>query len=178
VADLGKNALVTPLYISVAWIMLVSYQLFTQKAVDSVVHTIAAFWPSIGRLMIARMAVMVFMHAFAWVFVLSSLIPSVILGKERSVLIQFLVCLTLAFVTVSFADILPLISVIPFFPYLEENSVEQIFRMVTWLEKPWLAGLYLSAPSLVMLCIDLCERRKKSKIKLMKIEEKYKRMLL
>jgi len=62
---LGKSALVTPPYISVAWIMLVSYQLFTQKAVDFVVHTIAAFWPSIGRWMIVHMGVIVFMHAFA-----------------------------------------------------------------------------------------------------------------
>jgi len=58
--------------------------------------------------MIAHMDVLVFMHAFAWVFVLSSLIPSVILGKERSTLIQFLVCLMLAFVAVSFTDIFSL----------------------------------------------------------------------
>ena len=62
------------------------------------------------------MDVMVFVHAFASVFVLSSLIPSVILGKERSVLIQFLVCLTLAFIAVSFMDIFSLVSAIPFFP--------------------------------------------------------------
>jgi len=123
---LGKSALVTPLYISVAWIMLVSYQLFTQKAVDSVVHIIAAFWPSIGRWMIAHMGVTVFMHAFAWVFVLSSLIPSVILGKERSTLIQFLVCLTSAFVAVSFTDIFP------FFPILRRTLGNRFLR--------WLLG--------------------------------------
>jgi len=59
--------------------------------------------------------------------VLSSLIPSVILGKERSTLIQFLVCLTLAFVAVSFTDI---------FPYLGENLGEQIFEMVSSATEP------------------------------------------
>jgi len=41
-------------------------------------------------------------------------------------------------------------------------------------QKPWLASLYLSAPYLIMLCGDLRERSKKPKIKLTKVEEKYK----
>lgn len=57
---------------------------------------------------------------------------------------------------------------------MERNSVELIFEMAAWLEKPWLASLYLSAPYLMMLCVDLGERRKKPKIKLTKVEEKYK----
>jgi len=38
----------------------------------------------------------------------------------------------------------------PFFPYLGENLGEQIFEMVIWLKKPWLASLYLSAPYLIV----------------------------
>jgi len=58
----------------------------------------------------------------------------------------------------------------PFFLHVEER----IFEMAPWLEKPWLAGLYLSTPYLTMLCVDLGERRKKPKIKLTKVKEKYK----
>jgi len=42
---MGKSALVTPLYISVAWILLITYQLFTQTAVSTVVSYIKVFWP-------------------------------------------------------------------------------------------------------------------------------------
>jgi len=54
-----------------------------------------------------------------------------------------------------------LVSAIPFFPCLEENSVELISEMAAWLEKTWLASLYLAASYLMMLCVDLRERRKK-----------------
>jgi hypothetical protein len=34
---LVKAALVTPVYLSVAWVLMVSYQIFTQTAVETVV---------------------------------------------------------------------------------------------------------------------------------------------
>lgn len=144
--------MITPFYISVSWTLLISYQMFTQTAVTSVVQNIAVFWPSIGNWLNMRADTILFVHAFAWIWVLSSMVPSVILGQGRSVLVQFLVCLILAFGAVSFADI---------FSFLVGTEfVERIFKMSILLESPWLAGLYLLIPYLMMFSVDLRGRRK------------------
>jgi hypothetical protein len=97
----------------------------------------------------------VFIYAFAWVFVLSSIIPSIILGKERSVLAQFLVCLAItlsAFVILDAIDPTALYSA----PYA------QIFS------NPIFALIYLSLPYIVMLGIDIYGRKKKKGIEKLK----------
>jgi hypothetical protein len=63
-------------------------------------------WPEVGSWLFSRMDVLVFIYAFAWVFVLSSAIPSVILGKERSVIVQFFVCLTMTLTALLIRDTL------------------------------------------------------------------------
>ncbi|MEJ2272333.1 MAG: hypothetical protein P8X91_07620 [Candidatus Bathyarchaeota archaeon] len=103
---LGKATILTPLYVSVAWTLMTSYQLFTQTTVESVTRYINVFLPSIGAWMALRIDIIVFVHSFAWIFLLSSAIPSLILGKGRGVLIQFGVCLTLAFLAFIVQDIL------------------------------------------------------------------------
>jgi len=105
---MGKAAL-TPLYISAVWVLLISYQLFTQIAVVSVVSYINVIWPStLSEWFISHQELIIFIHGFAWVFVLSSVIPSVLLGRERSVIIQFAVCLILTLVSISLRDLLPI----------------------------------------------------------------------
>lgn len=143
--------IVTPLYISTAWTLLISYQLFTETAVNSVVQGIGMSWPSIGGWLNLRTDVIVFVHAFAWIFVLASMAPSVILGKGRSVLMQFVVCLTLTFAAVWFPDVFSLAA--------GREFVDQVLRLAVWLENPWLAGLYLSIPYLMMLSVDLSDKR-------------------
>lgn len=81
---MGKTALLAPLYVSVAWTFLVSYQLFTQTAVSTLVAYVNMIWPAVGGWLSLRIDLIVFVYAFAWVFLLSSVIPSVILGRERS----------------------------------------------------------------------------------------------
>ena len=148
---MGRAAIVTPLYISTAWTLLISYQLFTETAVNSVVQKIGMSWPSIGGWLNPRTDVIVFVHAFAWIFVLASMTPSVILGKGRSVLMQFVVCLTLTLAAVWFPDIFSLV--------VGREFVDRVLRLAVWLENPWLGGLYLSIPYLMMLSVDLRERR-------------------
>ena len=88
------KAILTPLYISVAWAAMISYQLFTQVAVTSVFVSVDTIWPSnISMWLMARIDTINFIHAFAWIFVLSSVIPSALLGKQRGVLVQFFCCL-------------------------------------------------------------------------------------
>lgn len=84
---MSKSTLMTPLYVSVAWTMMVTYQIFTQTAVSTVLNSFNGLWPATGEWLLLRIDMVIFIHAFAWVFVLSSAIPSLLLGKKRSILV-------------------------------------------------------------------------------------------
>lgn len=161
---LGKAALITPVYISVAWSLMVSYQFFTQTAVTTVTTHIDMFWPSVGGWLVSRMDMIVFVHAFAWVFLLSSAIPSVILGKGRGVLVQFFVCLTLAFLAFVVQDVLIAYG---------GGSMDQIFNFADLFSNPFLAIGYLSMPYLLMLGLDINSRRKQKKEKMESVTDAY-----
>jgi len=135
---------------------MVSYQFFTQTAVTTVISHINMFWPSLGGWLTYRVDVFVFIYAFAWVFVLSSVIPSVLLGKERSVLIQFFVCLTLTFVAFIVQDALTTYT---------SGQTERLFGLVELFYNPFLSVIYLLMPYLLMITIDIRSRRKRKKDK-------------
>ncbi|MCK4478868.1 hypothetical protein KAU88_10160 [Candidatus Bathyarchaeota archaeon] len=144
-----------PMYISVAWSLIISYQLFTQTAVYSIIYFLNNLLPSTAEFLILRIDMVVFIHTFAWIFVLSSVIPSMILGKARSVLLQFFLCLTITFVAVSVEDILALM--------IGTAPIAKIQIMSVWFQNPLIAGTYLSAPYLSMLYLDIHSRRKSAK---------------
>ena len=151
---MGKATLMTPLYVSVAWTMMVTYQIFTQTAVSTVLSFFSVLWPAAGEWLLLRMDMIIFVYAFAWVFVLSSVIPSLLLGKKRSVLVQFFVCLMLAFVAFIVQDSMNV--------YMSSQS--QVLPGVAFLlSNPLLAVVYLSMPYVVMLAIDIRARRKDKK---------------
>jgi hypothetical protein len=149
---LGKATFTAPLYVCVAWTLIISYQFFTQTAVNSVVTSLNVFWPSVGGWLISRIDTMVFIHAFAWIFVLSSVIPSVILGKGRSVLVQFFLCLTLVLVAMLVEDALTLM--------MGRQPIYQLGSLLMWLQNPILAGAYLSVPYLSMFYLDIRSKKK------------------
>ena len=151
---MGKATFLTALYISVAWTLMVSYQFFTQVAVATMVSYSEMFWPTLGTWLSYRMDMIVFVYAFAWVFVLSSAIPSFILGKERSVLVQFFVCLALTFVALLIQDILMTFG---------SGATDYLLTSAMSFNNPFLAGLYLLGPYLLMLAIDLRSRRRRKK---------------
>jgi hypothetical protein len=151
---MSKATLMTPLYVSVAWTVMVTYQIFTQTAVSTVLNFFNALWPAVGEWLRLRMDMIIFVHAFAWVFVLASVIPSLLLGKKRSVLVQFFVCLTLALVAFVVQDYVSV--------YLSGQS--QVLLSVAFLRgNPLLAVVYLSVPYLFMVTIDVRARRKSQK---------------
>jgi hypothetical protein len=162
--SLGKAVLVTPLYISVAWTLMVSYQLFTQTAVKTATDYIQTFWPLAGEWLTSRMDMLVFIHAFAWVFLLSSAIPSVILGKGKGVLAQFFVCLTLTFSAFVIQDVIT----------FGGRSIDQIFSLSVLFHNPFLAVGYLLVPYFLMLILDINSRRKqREKEELEKVTDVY-----
>jgi hypothetical protein len=148
---LGNGAIATPAYLAVAWTLMISYQIFTETAVTSVVAQINALMPAIGSWLSSRIDIVVFVYAFAWVFVLSSALPSAILGKERSVIVQFFVCLSLTLFAFVFMDLLTTYG---------GTSLEQILNLSILFNNPFLAAIYLSIPYITMLALDLRARKK------------------
>jgi len=161
-----KAVLITPLYLSIAWVLMVSYQIFTQTAVSTVVSVICPVLPVVGTWLLERMDIVVFVYSFAWVFVLSSIIPSLLLGKDRGVMVQFIVCLTLALTGIILIDVLNKVYDINLTSteVLFSNPVTQLFTNV------FFAAFYLSLPYIFMIAIDY-RGRKKSKQKETKVKE-------
>ena len=130
---------------------MISYQLFTETAVTTLVTQINTFIPTIGFWLTSRVDLVVVFYSFAWVFVLSSVIPSILLGKERGVLVQFFVCLTLTFLTFVLLDILEIYA---------GTSLAQLLSFAFLFSNPILATLYLSLPYIVMIGLDVRSRRR------------------
>jgi hypothetical protein len=150
---LGKAAILTPLYISVAWILVTSYQFFTQTTVTTVTTYLTTYLPTIGTWLASKVDIITFIHSFAWIFLLSSVIPSLLLGKERGVLVQFGVCLTLSFLAFVIQD-----AIIGF-----NGAFDQILGLEPLFQNPVLAVAYLSIPYLLMTGFDIRGRRKQKK---------------
>ena len=164
-AALGKAVFVTPLYLSVAWTLMISYQLFTETAVTTLVTQINTLIPSVGFWVSSRVDMVVFVYAFAWVFVLSSVIPALLLGKERGVLVQFFVCLTLTFLAFAVVDVMEIYA---------GASLAQLLNFAFVFSNPVLATLYLSLPYVVMIGLDVKSRRRnKAKKEAGEITETY-----
>jgi hypothetical protein len=158
---LGKTSLLTPVYISVAWTLMTSYQLFTQTTVDTLTTSIYSVLPAVGEWMAARIDLIVFIHSFAWIFLLSSFIPALLLGKQRGVLIQFGVCLTLAILANIVQGAVTDIGLGP---------LDQILGLAPVFQNPALALAYMSLPYVLMVGFDIRGKRKKDEILNMKME--------
>jgi hypothetical protein len=78
-----KASLLAPMYLSVSWVLTVSYQLFTETAVKSIATSVTSSWPAASGWLNANVDTLVFVYAFTWIFVLSSVIPSVYFGKTK-----------------------------------------------------------------------------------------------
>jgi hypothetical protein len=132
----------------------VTYQLFTDTAVKTLAVYVTFLSPAIATWITQNMDLIVFIYAFTWIFVLSSVIPSLLLGKKRGVLVQYTVCLILAVLALSIQGLLIAYS---------GFDISQMFSAAALLSNPVLAGLYLAVPYLVMLSLDLRSNRQTKK---------------
>ncbi len=156
-----RAALLAPTYLAVSWVLTVSYQLFTDTAVKSVATNITFFWPTVSSWLNSNIQTVVFVYAFTWIFVLSSVIPSAILGKQRSTILQYAVVLTLTLIAFFMADILQAVAGI---------RIEQILGAATLLQNPLMAGFYLSVPFLLMIGLDIRSKKKRIQEEMVKKE--------
>jgi uncharacterized membrane protein YqaE (UPF0057 family) len=159
-----KAGLIAPLYLSVSWVLTVSYQLLTDTAVRAIGADIGSVWPAAGVWISANIQTLVFIYAFTWIFVLSSVIPSAIVGEKRGVLAQYVVVLVLSILAFFMPDILFATFGI---------HVNQIVSSAAILQNPVVAILYLSTPYLFMVGMDLRGRsiRKRKEFELIKNSE-------
>ena len=152
---MGKVSLLTPIYMSVAWTLMTTYQLFTQITVNTITISMTGLVPVVGQWLAARIDLIVFIHSFAWIFLLSSFIPAVLLGKQRGVLMQFFVCLTLAVlanvVQGAVADV-------------GGGPIDQILGLAPLFRNPFLATAYMSLPYVMMAWFDVRGKRQKQQM--------------
>jgi hypothetical protein len=152
-----KVGLAAPLYLSFSWVLTVSYQVLTDTAVKTVGGQIGLFWPSAALWINSNIETITFIYAFTWIFVLSSVIPSALLGKERGILIQYFVVLILSLIAFFIPDLL-------FAAFGIE--VEEIVASSVIFENVAVAVLYLCVPYLFMAGLDLRGRTMSSRKKI------------
>ncbi len=153
---MAKAALIAPAYLSVAWTLMVSYQIFTETAVKTLVNSFVLYVPMLGNWLNLRIEMVVFIYAFAWVFVLSSIIPQLILGKDRGVFMQFIVCLILTLTAFVLIDVLAGYGLDFTNPaVILSNPYMGLFGNIVF------AAFYLSLPYIFMVAIDLKLRKRR-----------------
>jgi hypothetical protein len=111
-------------------------------------------WPSATLWINSNIETITFIYAFTWIFVLSSVIPGAILGRERGVIAQYSVVLTLSLIAFFMPDII--FAALGF-------KIDDIVSSATLLQNPFVAVLYLSAPYLFMIGLDYYGRVTKSR---------------
>jgi len=148
---MGKATLLTPVYMSVAWTLMTTYQLFTEITVNTITAFMAGLVPVVGTWMAAKIDLIVFIHSFAWIFLLSSFIPGVLLGKKRGVLVQFGVCLSLAVLANVVQGAIAGATAGP---------LDQILGLAPLFGNPLLAAVYMSLPYALMAWFDIRGKRK------------------
>ena len=148
---MGKAVVITPIYLSFAWALMITYQLYTEIAVKTVMGEIMVLWPQLGNVLSTSVDLLVFVLAFSWVFMLSSVIPSLILGKDGSTLVQFFVVLALTSSTLIIQDIVVMYT---------GMDVNRIFSLTEFLMNPFDAASYLVLPYIVMFMVDLFSKKR------------------
>lgn len=146
-----KAALLTPIYLSLSWVLTVSYQIFTDTAVQTLSGYLNGFWPAAATWLTGNIQTVSFVYAFSWIFVLSSVLPALILGRERSVLVQYVVCLLLTGLALSANSFLAAAG----------TNVQSIFGVSIFLQEPPVAVAYLLIPYLLMLTLDVRSKRRR-----------------
>lgn len=141
-----KTAILAPVYLSMSWVLTISYQLFTDTAVKTISQNVSSFMPAVSIWLINNLTTVSFVYAFSWIFILSSVLPSLILGKERSVIVQYLMSMVLTVLALSTANLLPKYGGI---------QVAPIFNLAVFLHNEYLAIVYLVIPYAVMIVLDV-----------------------
>lgn len=136
-------------YLFLAWILMVSYQIFTQTALTTVAFSLNGSVPLLASWINSNANVPIFVCSFAWMFVLSSLISIVMFGKERRLTIQFIVSLALTLTGSALLGLFHLAGLDLSNPSFFSKPSNLLFGNV------FFAFFYLALPFIFMVAVDL-----------------------
>jgi hypothetical protein len=136
-------------YLVLAWVLMVSYQIFTQSALSTVASSFGGSVPALTSWINSEANVTVFICSFAWMFVLSALISIIMFGKERRLTIQFIVSLALTFTGSALLGLLHLVGL----DLSNPNVLSQPFTLL--FGNIFFAFFYLALPFIFMVAVDL-----------------------
>lgn len=120
----------------------------------TLITSLSALMPNLGAWLMSQLDTINFIHNFAWIFVLSSLIPSLLLGRDRSVTVHFLFCLTFTLVSTWISN---------FVLGRRWDSSGPLLAVSLLFYNPFFAMLYLLAPYIIMLALDIHTSRVKTR---------------
>ncbi len=136
-------------YLFLAWLLMVSYQIFTQTALTTVASSVGSSAPLLASWINSNANVPIFICSFAWMFVLSSLISIFMFGKERRLTVQFLVSLALTLTGSALLGLFHLVGLDLSNPIFLSQPSNMLFGNV------FFAFFYLALPFIFMVAVDL-----------------------
>ena len=136
-------------YLILAWVLMVSYQIFTQSALTTLTSSLGGSIPVLASWINSKADLTIFICSFAWMFVLSSLISIVMFGKERRLTIQFLVSLALTLTGSALLGLLHVVGLDVSNPSILSQPFTLLFNNV------FFAFFYLALPFIFMVAVDL-----------------------
>lgn len=151
-----RSLLVTAILLIVAWLLMLSYQIFTKTALTTVALSIGGY--SSASALSSNINVAAFVCSFAWMFVLSSVISGLIFGQQKRIFIQFLIGLIL---TVTASAIFDGFKIMGFDLSNPNTLLSNPFAKV--LGNGIFAFLFLSLPFIFMIVVDLRAMTKQRK---------------
>ena len=136
---------------------MVTYQIFTQTALATVAASLATTAPLVASWLSSNSDLASFICSFAWMFVLSAVVSTLMFGRERRLSIQFLVSLGLTLVGSTLLGALSDVGV--------DLSNTNILSgpAAVFVGNAAFAWFYLALPFIVMLVIDLRSIIKKNR---------------
>jgi hypothetical protein len=137
------------IYLLIAWILMVSYQIFTRTALITLASSFEGSAPSVASLISSNAGTTSFVCSFAWMFVLSALISIIMFGKERRLTIQFLITLALTLISSALLGLLSTVGLELANPNFLTKSGDLLFGNV------FFAFFYLALPFIFMVAVDL-----------------------
>jgi hypothetical protein len=146
---LARSIASKAVYLVLAWVLMVSYQIFTQTAITTVTFYFKGYTPTLASLINSKADLTIFICSFVWMFVLSSLISILMFGRERRLTIQFMVSLALTLTGSALLGLLHLVGL----DLSNPNILSQPFTLL--FSNVFFAFFYLALPFIFMVAVDL-----------------------
>jgi hypothetical protein len=146
---MARPIVLKALYLVLAWVLMVSYQIFTQSAIKTIAASLDGTIPPIALLLNSNSSTAVFICSFAWMFVLSALVSIIMFGRERRLTIQFMVSLGLTLTGSALLGVLNFAGL----DFSNPNTLSQPFTLL--FGNVFFAFFYLALPFIFMVLVDV-----------------------